>query len=187
MGRVTQKFPGSAENGAVYNHATIFYAYSLYKIGDTERAYDVLRKMLPDQTDAIKRGQLPAFIPNYYRGAYHQFPRTAGISSQLFNTGTVAWYYRCVIEELFGLKGSHGTLLIEPKLPATWDTASATRTFAGSKFVVTYERQAGCSKIEIIVDGTALDKACITNIKPGKVYKVSVTLPHGSKDDRMVS
>ncbi len=187
VGRVTQKFPGSAENGAVYNHATIFYAYSLYKIGDADRAYDVLRRMLPDETDAIKRGQLPAFIPNYYRGAYHQFPRTAGISSQLFNTGTVAWYYRCVIEELFGLKGSHGALLIEPKLPDSWDTASATRIFSGSTFNIIYERRTGCSNIEVVVDNIALNKPCITDIEPGKVYTVFVTLPYKTPVDRMTS
>ena len=47
VGRVTQKHPGSAENGAVYNHAAIFYIFSLYEIGAGERAFELLRKMLP--------------------------------------------------------------------------------------------------------------------------------------------
>ena len=187
IGRVTQKFPGSAENGAVYNHASIFYAYSLYKTDNADRAYDVLRKMLPDETDAIKRGQLPTFIPNYYRGAYHQFPRTAGISSQLFNTGTVAWYYRCVIEELFGLKGSHGTLLIEPKLPAEWDKATARRTFAGATFNVTYLRRQDCTKLAVSVNGQPLNKPQIKNIKPGVSYDVSVILPYENQARRIPS
>ena len=32
IGRVTQKFPGSAENGSIYNHAAAFYLHALYQI-----------------------------------------------------------------------------------------------------------------------------------------------------------
>jgi cellobiose phosphorylase len=66
----------------------------------------------------IQRGQLPVFIPNYYRGAYRQIPRTAGRSSHLFNTGTVPWVYRCLIDGLFGLQGSQEGLQIKPQLPS---------------------------------------------------------------------
>ncbi|MEO0627754.1 MAG: amylo-alpha-1,6-glucosidase, partial [Bacteroidota bacterium] len=38
VGRVTQKHPGSAENGSVYNHAAAFYIYALYKIGQPDKA-----------------------------------------------------------------------------------------------------------------------------------------------------
>lgn len=70
VGRVTQKHPGTAENGAVYNHAAAFYIYGLYAVGEQDHAYRLLRKMLPgpDIEDIIRRGQLPVFIPNYYRG-----------------------------------------------------------------------------------------------------------------------
>ena len=75
----------------------------------------------PDLADYVQRGQLPVYIPNYYRGAWRQHPRTAGRSSQLFNTGTVAWVYRCLVEELFGLKGDKHGLLIQPQLPTHWN------------------------------------------------------------------
>ena len=93
VGRVTQKHPGAAENGSIYNHAAAFYIYGLYERGHKEKAFQLLRKMIPgpDEADLLQRGQLPVFIPNYYRGGYRQFPRTAGRSSQLFNTGTVPW------------------------------------------------------------------------------------------------
>src|SRR5690606_36670235 len=38
VGRVTQKHSGSAENGSVYNHAAVFYIYSLYTITASDRA-----------------------------------------------------------------------------------------------------------------------------------------------------
>jgi cellobionic acid phosphorylase len=179
VGRVTQKHPGSAENGSVYNHAAAFYIFGLYSVGEKENAWRLLRKMIPgpDAEDIIQRGQLPVFIPNYYRGAYQLFPRTAGRSSQLFNTGTVSWFYRCLIEGLFGLKGDQQGLRIEPQLPASWNGAKATRFFRGAEFDVEFICQQAIGKAEIHVDGIKLQKPLIENIETGKKYMVKVFIP----------
>lgn len=176
VGRVTQKHPGSAENGSVYNHAAAFYAYSLYQTGETDRAYRLIRQMIPGGSDADyrQRGQMPVYIPNYYRGAYYQFPRTAGRSSQLFNTGTVAWVYRTLIESLFGLRGTQEGLLIRPALPTEWDDVKVVRQFRGARFSVSYLRTAEPDQRGIRVDGQRLEGDCITDIQPGKLYQVKV-------------
>lgn len=147
VGRVTQKWPGSAENGSVYNHAAAFYAASLYASEEGERAFNVLRKMLPSNAaDELKvRGQLPIYLPNYYRGAYYQYPRTAGRSSNLFNTGTCAWYYQLVVEQLFGLRGTPQGLLLQPQLPSDWPKASVVREFRGATFHIQYQQVSGGS------------------------------------------
>ncbi|PCK08652.1 MAG: NdvB protein [Alteromonadaceae bacterium] len=179
VGRVTQKFPGSAENGSVYNHAAIFYAYSLYKLGDAERAFSVIRKMLtgPDEQDYLRRGQLPVFVPNYYRGAYHQFPKTAGRSSQLFNTGTVSWLYRCITEGLFGLRGDANGLVIEPQFPADWQNAKASRRFRGALIELEFERSADVDTVTAFVGGVQLALPRIDDLESGKTYHVKVLLP----------
>ena len=62
-----RNIPGSAENGAVYNHAAAFYIYALYLVGEKEKAYRLLRKIIPgpDAEDILQRGRYP-IIPNYY-------------------------------------------------------------------------------------------------------------------------
>ncbi|MFY0663449.1 MAG: glycosyltransferase 36 [Natronospirillum sp.] len=179
VGRVTQKFPGSAENGAVYNHAAVFYIFSLYQIGEADRAYRLLRQMIPgpDLEDLLRRGQMPVYIPNYYRGAWKQHPRTAGRSSHLFNTGTVAWYYRCVVEGLLGLKGERTGLRVAPQLPSDWNEARVIRHFRGAQLDVEYRRQAECTALRIEVDGQLLADNLIRNIESGCHYQVRVTLP----------
>ena len=179
VGRVTQKYPGAAENGSIYNHAAAFYAWGLYCVGDAERAYDVVRKMIagPDEGDLLQRGHIPVSIPNYYRGAYHQFPRTAGRSSQLFNTGTVSWVYRSIIEGLFGLQGCSNGLLVKPNLPAHWPTAHVLRDFRGASFDVKYTRTDEVTALQITVDNKPLAGSVIQSIERGKVYKVVVRLP----------
>ncbi len=198
VGRVTQKYPGSAENGSVYNHAAIFYIFSLYSLagkttfgeslhaqgmsaGDIDLngcAYKLLRQMIPGpgEADYLQRGQLPVFIPNYYRGAYKQYPRTAGRSSQLFNTGTVAWVYRCLVEGLCGLKGDTDGLTVNPLLPKEWDQLKVVRKFRGATFHV-HIRRTGVSEVRVTQDGELLSEAKIRNIVEGKEYGLEVCIP----------
>jgi cellobionic acid phosphorylase len=178
VGRVTQKHPGSAENGAVYNHAAIFHIFSLYTIGESERAYTLLRQMIPgpDQADYLQRGQLPIFIPNYYRGAYREYPRTAGRSSQLFNTGTVSWAYRCFVEGLCGVKGDVDGLAIKPQMPAGWPGMKVEREFRGARFFLDIVR-ADVDQVKLRLDGEFLPEARVTNIVPGAQYRLDVLVP----------
>ncbi|CAN7367165.1 NdvB protein [Pseudoduganella sp. LjRoot289] len=178
VGRVTQKHPGSAENGAVYNHASVFYIYSLYTVGEGDRAYRLLRQMLPGPTEAdyLQRGQLPVFIPNYYRGAWHQYPKTAGRSSQLFNTGTVSWAYRCFIEGLCGLQGDAEGLRINPQLPTGWGGIKVTRLFRGAKFILDI-RRTDVTEVMVTHAGQFLPEAHVKDIVPGAIYKLNVWVP----------
>lgn len=175
IGRVTQKYPGTAENGSVYNHAGAFYAYSLCQIGQYQLAFEQLMLMFPNLTDAEVRDQLPNFIPNYYRGAFHQIPSHAGRSSQLFNTGTVAWVYRCLIEEIIGLKGHKGELIVAPHLPKQWQYVQLKRTFAGATFDVTI-KQAQVDDYQILLDGIPV-KQRISNIVANQHYQLQVIQP----------
>lgn len=179
VGRVTQKFPGSAENGSVYNHAAVFYIYSLYTIGEQDRAFKLMRQMIPgpSEADYKQRGQLPVYIPNYYRGAYYQHPRTAGRSSQLFNTGTVSWVYRCLVEGLFGVKGQGADLLINPQLPSHWPGAKIERRFRGAHFDIEYSRIKGLDRMRVLLNGNPLPSNRIPQPTPGERYQVRVELP----------
>lgn len=196
VGRVTQKYPGQGENGSVYNHAAVFYIWSLYALGggsapgekkedgsgsganEADRAYRHLRQMVPgpDEADYRQRGQLPVFVPNYYRGGWRERPRTAGRSSQLFNTGTVSWLYRCVIEGLCGLRGEPDGLRLAPQLPAHWDGLRAERRFRGATFRVDI-RRADVADVTVRHGDVTLPGARVVDIKPGAEYDLTVLVP----------
>ena len=179
VGRVTQKHPGSAENGSVYNHAAAFYIYALYTKGHKDNAYRLIDKMIPggNDEDLLQRGQLPAFIPNYYRGAFKQFPRTAGRSSQLFNTGTVHWIFRCLIDGLFGLKGEPDGLRVHPQLPEHWKEVKVVRNFRGAEFHIEMQKVRAISKIQVFQNGQTLKDNIITDFITGSSYQIQVKLP----------
>jgi len=178
IGRVTQKHPGTSENGAVYNHAGMFCIYSLYLNNENDKAFSELRRIVPGPGDehCVQRGQFPVFIPNYYRGAVKQFPRTAGRSSQLFNTGACSWLYRAIIEQLFGLCGTAEGLSICPQLPSHWDSALVTRQFRGATINIQMRRDASVDKTTIIVDDQTISDNIVRNIEAGLYYNVNVLL-----------
>lgn len=180
IGRVTQKYPGQGENGSVYNHAAAFYVHSLYSIGEGDRAYKVLRQMIPGpgEEDYVQRGQLPVFIPNYYRGGHEKYPRTAGRSSQLFNTGTVSWVYRSFVEGLCGLRGDAHGLRVNPQLPSNWNGIKVTRIFRGATFLVDIQRSKDVATTVVEHEGDILPDAHFSGIQAGKTYHLSVYVPY---------
>ncbi|MEI6893039.1 MAG: NdvB protein [Colwellia sp.] len=174
IGRITQKHPGVSENGSVYNHAAIFYVYALYQAGENNLAFELLSKMLPSLENAVITGQLPIYVPNYYRGAYHQFPKQAGRSSHLFNTGTVAWLYRCLVEELCGLKGCAGGLQIMPKLPSTMKQLSGQRHFRGATVDFDIEQSSEISSMEILLNKQVITGNVLADLHVGQRYQLQV-------------
>jgi cellobionic acid phosphorylase len=177
VGRLTQKFPGTAENGSIYNHDAAFFIYALYKARHADRAFEQIRHMIPgpSEADYLQRNQLPVFVPNYYRGAVEDYPKTAGRSSQLFNTGAASWLYRILVEELFGLKGVAEGLSIGPQLPSDWSTASVSRRFRHAQFAVKYRRHDE-AHTQVHVDGVPIDGSVVTQIEAGNTYKVDVLI-----------
>jgi cellobionic acid phosphorylase len=178
IGRLTQKHPGTTENGSVYNHASAFYVYALFQQDRPERAFRLLRNMIPgpDMDDYLQRGQIPVFIPNHYRGDWRRAPRTAGRSSQLFNTGTISWFYRILVDGLFGVKGCKHGLMIQPNLPSDWTEARIMRDFRGARFNIHFTREPGRAGMRVLVDGVLLVGQMISEFEPGQSYSVEVLL-----------
>lgn len=177
VGRITQKSPGVSENGSVYNHAAIFYAFALFEQGLTDQAFDVFTRMIALPEHGISRDQLPNFVPNYYRGAYFQFPDYAGRSSNLFNTGTISWLMRCVNEHLCGFKGLLDGVQITPQLPSDWQNFSYSRRYRGALFTVEISRDGNVEQQQTHCNGNILDQNRLLNIEPATDYKIEIKLP----------
>ena len=101
----------------------------------------------------------------------------AGRSSQLFNTGTVAWVYRCIIEELCGLKGEAGCLVVAPKMPSHWQKMTVKRKFLNADFTVKITRDDKAKQQVMFVNSVRVVGNKVENIQSGKHYQLDVTLP----------
>jgi len=175
IGRLTQKHVGCAENGSVYNHAFIFWIFALYESGFDQRAFMGIKEML-GACGSNQSGQLPIYVPNYFRGAYYQTPEMSGKSSHLFNTGTAAWLYRIVIEKVFGLQGHADQLLISPNIPHEWTDVHVVYKFREATINLTIAR-ADVVEPSLSVNNIKTDSMALGNIQAGKHYDLVAQLP----------
>lgn len=176
IGKLTQKIPGWNENGSVYCHAAVFYAYALYCVREREKAFRVVRTLLPGgyRNTVARTGQAPLYIPNFYRGT--GAGRNAGKSSHSPNTGTVSWYYRTVIEQLLGLRAERNVLVVDPQLPRQWKNISVRRRWRGADFDIRIKNTGRAGRCIVVLDGEPLDGCRVPVQKAGTKHQVDVTV-----------
>ena len=160
MGRMFGFSYGQKENGAVFSHMTVMFGNALYSRGFKEEGWKVLGTLYRHATDFEKSKIYPG-IPEYFdpkgRGVYH------------YLTGAASWLMLTVLTEMFGIKGSYGDMVFEPRLlPSQFDAegkASVEFEFNGKPVNVIYSMDANASAVKsITVDGEVASEG--TNVLP---------------------
>ena len=109
MGRMFGFAYGSKENGAVFCHMAVMYAYALYSRGFAAEGWRVLEQLYRQSADFARGGILPG-VPEYFddrgRGMYP------------YLTGAGSWMLFSLQTQAFGVRGLCGDLVLEPKLTA---------------------------------------------------------------------
>jgi cellobiose phosphorylase len=127
---------GHKENGAVFSHMAVMYAYGLYQQGLAAQAWHVLVGLYRQSQDFSNSRIYPG-IPEYFN------PRGRGMYPYL--TGSASWYLFTLLTEAFGIKGQLGDLCLAPKLVAEQfeqsDDLCVQTVFAGKKLMVTYRNE----------------------------------------------
>ncbi len=134
LGRAFSFAYGHKENGAVFSHMAVMFAYALYKQEQAEAAWNILDGLYIQSQNFEKSRMYPG-IPEYFN------PQGRGMYPYL--TGSAAWYLFTLLTESFGIKGDLGDLVIEPKLVAKQfkDTEELVikTLFSGKELHVTYK------------------------------------------------
>jgi len=127
---------GHKENGAMFSHMAMMYAYALYHRGYPEAGYLVIDNIYQHcQNFSISKMYpgIPEYIGPDGRGYY------------FYLTGSASWYLFTMITQVFGIRGIEGDLLIDPKLmPAQFDqngVASIHYHFAGRELLFEFRNQ----------------------------------------------
>lgn len=106
LGRAFAFSYGDKENGAVFAHMDVMYAFALYKRGFVREGFGVLNGLFRMAT-----GQGAATYPclsEYYNGD------DRGLYNYL--TGSASWFTYLFITQAFGVRHFAGDLVIEPRL-----------------------------------------------------------------------
>ena len=107
LGRMFGFSYGHKENGAVFCHMVVMYAYALYSRNFIKEGYQAI-KTLADKSLDFKSSFLYPGIPEYFS------PRGRGMYPYL--TGAGSWLILTVLTQMFGVTGEKGNLKFMPKL-----------------------------------------------------------------------
>ena len=131
MGRAFAFSYGEKENGAIFSHMCVMFAYALYQRNFVKEGHEVLNSLFELATNTSVSKIYPC-LPEYFN------LEGKGLYSYL--TGSASWYILTILTEVFGVKGHFGDLCIEPKLTKEQfknsDTVSTSCYFADRRISV---------------------------------------------------
>ncbi|WP_394781059.1 GH36-type glycosyl hydrolase domain-containing protein, partial [Undibacterium sp.] len=113
--------PGVRENGGQYTHAAVWTAMAFAKLGDHERAWELLNMINP-----VNHAKTAADVALYKVEPYvvaadvYAVAPHIGRGGWTWYTGSSGWMYRLIVESLLGLTLKTDRLSINPCLPADW-------------------------------------------------------------------
>jgi cellobiose phosphorylase len=122
LGRAFGFAYGHKENGAMFSHMAVMYAYALYQRGFIREGYKVLEGIY-QHSQNFPISQMYPGIPEYMSS------RGRGMYTYL--TGSASWYLLTLVTEVFGVRGAMGDLSLTPKL------VSAQFNLAGNAYLKT--------------------------------------------------
>lgn len=169
--------PGVRENGGQYTHAAIWTAMAFAKIGDNQRAWELLRMINPinhgKTAEAITVYKVEPYViaADVYAASPHR-----GRGGWTWYTGSSGWMYRLIVESLLGLKLEGGdNLTITPCLPSEWESYKLEYRYRDTlyRIVVTQSSNQPMAG-NLLVDGVLQPDAVIRLVNDGQEHTVEI-------------
>ncbi|RKX33367.1 MAG: cellobiose phosphorylase [Verrucomicrobia bacterium] len=185
LGRAFSFAYGEKENGAVFSHMAVMYAFALYsrrRAREGRRVWHSLYRMAVDSAVSDVFPNLPEYFNLSGRGLYS------------YLTGSAAWLVYLLLTQVYGVRGLRGDLLLDPQLGKDDldrdGVAQVELTFAKRRLRVRYEGHPGQkadrpilvsgSPVEAVPGpdgrGYILSRALIERLLPGRTHEIRVPL-----------
>lgn len=173
VGRICGLPEGTAENGATYVHATLFAIWSLFEMGETERAWEQLYKILPITHDFVSVS--PFVMPNSYA-----FNAELGLDGQSISdwfTGSGCVLLKILYSGVFGIKPKSDGVEIRPNANSPFENGSCSVTVKGKSLTVNlFCGNSECAVTKFIRNGETIESASLFipthSLKDGDVIDV---------------
>ncbi|KPL13389.1 MAG: glycosyl transferase family 36 [Bacteroides sp. SM23_62] len=131
IGYLSRYAPGVRENGGIYTHAATWTIWAASKLGNSEMAYRVYRKLCPiynGQDPDLYQAE-PFVTPGNIDGPespYH------GRGSWTWYTGSATWLLKVTFDNLLGIRADYDGLVVDPCFPDDWKEVHMKRLFRGT-------------------------------------------------------
>lgn len=168
LGIISQFAPGTKENGTIFTHTNSWAVIAECILGRGEKAYEIFQK-----TSFITRGKNPDVYQAepyaYCEFTYGPTNPHFGRGSYSWMTGSASWFYRVCTDWILGVRPTIEGLLIDPCIPAGWESFEIKRNFRGATYHIKVKNPLKVNKgvQKITVDRKEITGNLLPDLKKG--------------------
>lgn len=172
--------PGVRENGGQYTHAAIWTVMAFAKMGEREKAWELLQMINP-----LNHGRTPEEVALYKVEPYVVAADVYGVSPHTgrggwtWYTGSSGWMYRLILESILGVELKVDRLTINPCIPADWDGFKLSYRYRNTVYnIVVRQVKSATAATVCILDGekqSCMDIMLKDDMEPHEIEMVIVT------------
>jgi cyclic beta-1,2-glucan synthetase len=172
---------GTRENGGQYTHAAAWSAFAFAKLGDGDRAFELLSLLNPINHANSHTGVHRYKVEPYVVSAdVYSMPPHVGRGGWTWYTGSAGWIYRVAIERILGFQLQGNNLLLDPCIPKAWPGYEISFRHGNAHYEISVENPQGVCRgiLAINLDGRVLSgkPALIPLSDDGASHRVQIVL-----------
>ncbi|MBL0105351.1 MAG: cyclic beta 1-2 glucan synthetase [Bacteroidetes bacterium] len=171
---------GVRENGGQYSHAAIWMIIAFTKLGDSERAWELLKMINP-----INHGRTAEEIaiykvePYVMAGDVYAVQPHEGHGGWTWYTGSAGWMSQLITNYFFGLQKEGDTLRFVPCVPAEWGSFKIHYRYKSSTYEIHFTQDPGVGEMLVKDGGVELADKRIKLEDDGRKREIQITLYRG--------
>lgn len=177
MGEISTYPAGYKENAGIFCHNNPWVIAGETVIGRGDRAFEYYKKIAPAYTEEISEIHKtePYVYSQMIAGKDAAKP---GEAKNSWLTGTAAWNFIVISQNILGIKPDYNGLMIDPCIPSDWDGYKVSRKFRNATFEISITNPNHVSKgvKNLVVDGNEIAGNIIPVFNDGKVHNVEVVM-----------
>ncbi len=177
LGEISSYPPGYKENAGIFCHNNPWIAIAETVIGRGDRAFEVYSKIAPAYLEDIS--EIHRTEPYVYSQMIAGKDAVRhGEAKNSWLTGTAAWNYVAISQDILGIKPDYDGLKVDPCIPSSWNGYTIKRQFRNAGYNIEIKNPNHvCKGVKsIAVDGNVIEGNILPIFNDGKEHSVTVEL-----------
>ncbi len=177
LGEISTYPGGYKENAGIFCHNNPWIIAGETVLGRGDRAFEYYSKIAPAYLEDISEiHRMEPYV--YSQMIAGKDAVRPGEAKNSWLTGTAAWNFLVISQNILGIKPEYNGLMIDPCIPSNMRGYKVTRGFRGDVYNIEIKNPDGvCKGIKsVTVDGKKIEGNIITPFKDGKEHNVEVIM-----------
>ena len=160
LGEISSYPPGYKENAGIFCHNNPWVIIAETVVGRGDKAFDYYKRINPSAREEIS--ELHKCEPYVYAQmiAGKDAP-THGEAKNSWLTGTAAWNFAAITQNILGIQPTLDGLQVKPVMPSGWSGFEAVRSFRGVRYEISVQREGAGNNVTLEVDGKSINGTVI--------------------------